>query len=415
MVQAKVYCSRFRSILAKSPSFRQPAPVDMNRRVTNVAILGSTGSIGTSTLEVIAQSQGRLAAYALTAHRQLDRAVAQAQTSGPRWLVATDEASARDFSWSQLPHSTQLLSGPEGVQQVVTDPEVDVVVAAMVGSAGLRGTWAALDAGKRVALANKETLVMAGPWVMELARSRGAELIPVDSEHSAIFQALAAGRDEEVRRVVLTASGGPFRDYTPQQMAEVTVEQALAHPTWEMGPKVTIDSATMMNKALEIIEARWLFGLAPEQIQVMIHPQSIVHSLVEFRDGSVMAQLSPPDMRLPIQFALDYPCRREGVAERFDWSQAFQLEFRPPDPDRFPALALGHEVSRAGGTAGAVMNAANEAAVQAFLDGQIRFHDIVAACRAVLDQHDFDPQPTLEQLTQLDVWARQEVLRWACV
>jgi 1-deoxy-D-xylulose-5-phosphate reductoisomerase len=198
-------------------------------------------------------------------------------------------------------------------------------------------------------------------------------------------------------------------------MAEVTVEQALAHPTWDMGPKITIDSATMMNKALEIIEARWLFDLAPEQIEVVIHPQSIVHSLVEFNDGSVLAQMSPPDMRLPIQYALEYPCRREGVADRFDWSQAFQLEFCPPDPERFPALALGHEVSRAGGTAGAVINAANEAAVQAFLDGQIRFHEIVAACRAVLDQHDFDPQPTLEQLTQLDVWARQEVLRWACV
>jgi 1-deoxy-D-xylulose-5-phosphate reductoisomerase len=387
----------------------------MNRRVTNVAILGSTGSIGSSTLEVIAESHGRLAAYALTAHRRLDRALAQAQALNPRWLVATSEASARDFSWAGLPPATELLVGQEGVQQVVTDPAVDIVVAAMVGSAGLWGTWAALDAGKRVALANKETLVMAGPLVMELARVRGAELIPVDSEHSAIFQALSAGRHEEVRRVVLTASGGPFRDCSAQQMAGVTVEQALAHPTWDMGPKITIDSATMMNKALEIIEARWLFDLAPDQIEVLIHPQSIVHSLVEFKDGSVVAQMSPPDMRLPIQFALEYPRRREGVADRFDWSQAFQLEFRPPDPERFPALALGHEVSRAGGTAGAVINAANEAAVQAFLDGQIRFHEIVTACRAVLDQHDFDPQPTLEQLTQLDVWARQEVLRWACV
>jgi 1-deoxy-D-xylulose-5-phosphate reductoisomerase len=387
----------------------------MNRRVRNVAILGSTGSIGSSTLEVIAQSGGRLAAYALTAHRQLARALAQAQTFRPRWLVATDEPHGRQFCWSGLPAVTQLLWGAEGVQRVVTDPAVDIVVAAMVGSAGLQGTWAALEAGKCVALANKETLVMAGPLVMELARSRSAELIPVDSEHSAIFQVLAAGRRDEVRRVVLTASGGPFRDCTSQQMTQVTVEQALAHPTWDMGPKITIDSATMMNKALEIVEARWLFELAPDQIEVVIHPQSIVHSLVEFKDGSVLAQMSPPDMRLPIQYALEYPWRREGIAERLDWSQAFCLEFCPPDAERFPAIALGHEVARAGGTAGAVVNAANEAAVQAFLDGQIRFHEIVAACRAVLDQHDFDPQPTLEQLTQLDVWARQEVLRWACV
>jgi 1-deoxy-D-xylulose-5-phosphate reductoisomerase len=247
---------------------------------------------------------------------------------------------------------------------------------------------------------------------MDLAARRNADLIPVDSEHSAIFQALAAGGRNEVERVVLTASGGPFRDFTRQQMAEVTVEQALAHPTWNMGPKITIDSATMMNKALEIIEARWLFDLDPLQIQVMIHPQSIVHSLVEFKDGSVMAQLSPPDMRLPIQFALDYPERLSGVAERLDWTQAFELKFYPPDPERFPALALGHEVASVGGTAGAVLNAANEAAVQAFLTGRIRFNEIVAACRAVLDHHHFDPQPTLDQLTQLDVWARQEVLRW---
>ncbi len=383
-------------------------------RVTNIAILGSTGSIGSSTLEVIAAAEGRMAAYAITAHSRLDLAVEQAKSFRPRWLVATDPPSIEKFSWAQLPAETQLLQGPEGVARVVTDPSVDVVVAAIVGSAGLWGTWAALDAGKRVALANKETLVMAGPLVMSLAERRGADIIPVDSEHSAIFQALAAGRREEVRRVVLTASGGPFRNFTAAQMEEVTVAQALDHPTWEMGPKITIDSATMMNKALEIIEARWLFGLAPEQIQVVIHPQSIVHSLVEFRDGSVVAQLSPPDMRLPIQYALDYPRREEGVADRLDWSQSLELEFHPPDPERFPALALGHEVSRVGGTAGAVVNAANEAAVQAFLQGQIRFNEIVSACRAVLDQHHFNPQPTLEQLTQLDIWARQEVLRWVC-
>jgi 1-deoxy-D-xylulose-5-phosphate reductoisomerase len=402
------------SLLYQRASTRSRPICLMSCRVTNIALLGSTGSIGSSTLDVVAASGGRIVARALTAHTRLPRAIEQAQAFRPRWLVATDERSAAEFSWSDLPAETQLLRGPDGVVRVVSDPEVDVVVAAIVGSAGLWGTWAALEAGKRVALANKETLVIAGPLVMDLARRRGAEVIPVDSEHSAIFQALSAGRREEVRRVVLTASGGPFRNLTTQQMAEVTVPQALAHPTWDMGPKITIDSATMMNKALEIIEARWLFGLEPDQIQVVIHPQSIVHSLVEFQDGSVIAQLSPPDMRLPIQFALDYPVRHRGVADRLDWTESLALEFHPPDLDRFPALALGHEVSRVGGTAGAVVNAANEAAVQAFLEGQIRFNEIVAASRAVLDHHHFDPQPTLEQLTQLDVWARQEVLRWVC-
>jgi 1-deoxy-D-xylulose-5-phosphate reductoisomerase len=287
-----------------------------------------------------------------------------------------------------------------------------VVVSAIVGSAGLRGTWAALEAKKTVALANKETLVMAGPLVTDLARRRGTRILPVDSEHSAVFQAMQAGRPQEVRRIVLTASGGPFRNHTREQLELVTVADALAHPTWSMGRKITVDSATMMNKALEIIEARWLFDIDVDRIGVMIHPQSIVHSLVEFVDGSVVAQLSPPDMKLPIQYALTWPERQPGLAAKLDWGRPLRLDFEPPDFERFPALPLGIEAARAGGTAGAVLNAANEAAVAGFLKGQLKYTQIVPACRDVLANHHFDPSPSLDQLIALDGWARREVTHW---
>jgi 1-deoxy-D-xylulose-5-phosphate reductoisomerase len=329
-------------------------------------------------------------------------------------LVATSLGNRDEFAWSGLPATTEVLVGPSGIERIVTDDSIDVVVAAIVGSAGLDGTWAAIEAGKRVALANKETLVVAGSLVMQLARERSAQIIPVDSEHSAIFQALSAGKSAEVKRIVLTASGGPFRDYSLEKMEGVTPAEALAHPTWKMGPKITVDSATMMNKALEIIEARWLFDLRPEQIQVMVHPQSIVHSLVEFVDGSVVAQMGPPDMKLPIQYALTYPDRCDGIAERMDWDRAFQLSFEPPDEEKFPAIALGHEVARRGGTSGVVVNAANEAAVQGFLDGRLKFTEIVPACWAVLEHHEYDSNPTLSDLNRLDAWARQEVFRWVC-
>jgi len=397
-----------------APPASCPAILAMNHRVTNVAVLGSTGSIGCSTLEVIATLPGRLAAYAITAHSRLHEAVQQAQQHRPRWLVAASADLAQQFSWAGLPAETELVVGQDGVERVAADPQVDTVVTAIVGSAGLRGTWAALEAGKCVALANKETLVVAGPLVMELAAARSATIVPVDSEHSAIFQLWAAGRREQIRRVLLTASGGPFRNYSAAQLQQVTVAEALDHPTWEMGPKITVDSATMMNKALEIIEARWLFDLQPEQIRVVIHPQSIVHSLIEFCDGSVVAQLSPPDMRLPIQYALTYPDRQPGIATQLDWHQALHLDFEPPDEERFPALGLGYDVARRGGTCGAVLNAANEAAVQEFLSGHLPFHDIVPAARAVLEHHHFDPNPTLTELMRLDVWARQEVSRWVC-
>ena len=380
----------------------------------NVAVFGSTGSIGTNALDVIAASEGRLRVAALSAHCKLPQLLEQARQFKPRWVIATDTKLSRNFDWSALPAGTELVTGQAGLLKVATADEVDVVLAAIVGSAGLRSTWAALDAKKTVALANKETLVMAGGLVKRLAAERGAKILPVDSEHSAIFQALAAGRPEEVRRIVLTASGGPFRALSPEQLKQVTVDDALAHPTWEMGPKITIDSATMMNKALEIIESRWLFDLTADQIEVVIHPQSIAHSFVEFVDGSVIAQLGPPDMKLPIQYALEYPNRQPGIAERLDWKKQWRLEFEPADAERCPALTLGFECARSGGTSGAVLNAANEAAVAAFLEGELHFTEIVPACRSVLEAHHFESDPSLEQLEKLDHWARQEVTRWVC-
>jgi 1-deoxy-D-xylulose-5-phosphate reductoisomerase len=383
----------------------------MTDRVTNIAVLGSTGSIGRSTLEVIAASAGRLRVVGLSAHGNTALLCRQAEAVRPRIVVVTDPLAAARQDWSALPAETELLIGPEVLAQLVTDAEVDIVVSAIVGSAGLRSTWAALEAGKTVALANKESLVVGGPLVTNLAREKNAKILPVDSEHSALFQALQAGRPEEVRRVVLTASGGPFRTFTTEQLSQITPADALAHPTWAMGPKITVDSATLMNKALEIIEARWLFDLSADQIAVVIHPQSIVHSMVEYRDGSVIAQLSPPDMKLPIQYALTWPERREGVAAKLDWSRAMALQFEPPDFERFAALKLGLEVAAAGGTAGAVLNGANEAAVAAFLGGRLGFREIVPVCQSIVQNHNFDPEPSLEQVLEADRWARQEVLR----
>jgi len=384
----------------------------MPDRHRNVAVLGSTGSIGRNTLDVIQDRGDQLTAVALSAHRQLRLLCRQANDHAVRWIIATDPDAAARFTWPDAPGKAEVLIGAEALCRIVARPEVDVVVAGIVGSAGLKSTLAAVGAGKTVALANKEALVMAGPLVMEMAQKCAARIVPVDSEHSAVFQCLQAGRRDEVCRVILTASGGPFRDYSQARLRDVTVPQALDHPTWKMGPKITVDSATMMNKALEIIEARWLFALDPDQIRVVVHPQSIIHSLVEFRDGSLIAQMSPPDMRLPIQYALTYPERWEGPAHRLDWTRNWHLELIPADLERFPALALGFEVARAGGTAGAVLNAANEAAVARFLDSQLGFTDIVRVCRAVLNQHEFDSNPTIDTLLALDRWAREEVSRW---
>lgn len=386
-----------------------PSPTARKR----VAVLGSTGSIGVSTLDVARHLPDRLEVVGLAAHTNAAQLAEQCREFHPRYAVLCDPGAFKAAERAAFPRETELLGGPDGVAKLAAAADVDVVVSAVVGAAGLHGTWAALEAGKDVALANKETLVVAGPLVTGLAARRGARLLPVDSEHSAVFQALTGYTAADVTRVVLTGSGGPFRGKTAAELAVVTPEQALRHPTWKMGPKITIDSATLMNKALEVIEARWLFDLRPEQIDVIVHPESVVHSFVEFADGSVLGQLSPPDMRLPIQFALLYPERVPGPAKRLDWNTLSGLRFEPPDRTTFRALDLGFEVAARGGTTGAVLNAANEVAVGRFLAGALPFLGIAACCRAVLDAHDYDPAPPLERLLALDRWARAEAARYS--
>ncbi len=389
---------------------------DSNHKLkTNVAVLGATGSIGSATLDVIRQLGPPWRVHGLSVHSGIDELDALVREFRPHSVAATLDSPGLAQRLAQLPKATRTLLGADALVELATDAAVDTVVAAVVGAAGLPSTLAAATAGKRLALANKETLVVAGGIVTEALRASGGELIPVDSEHSAVFQAIQGSCRDDIARIVLTASGGPFRTWTAAQIAAASIDDALAHPTWQMGRKITIDSATMMNKALEIIEARWLFDLPAEKIDVVVHPQSIVHSLVEFVDGSSMAQLSPPNMRLPIQYALTYPDRKACPCPRMDWTQAQQLDFEPADVERFPALELGWEVARQGGTCGAVLNAANEAAVELFLAGEIRFPEIVAGCRRILEQHQFDSRPTLDELMRLDRWAREEITRWAAL
>ncbi|MFN5709619.1 MAG: 1-deoxy-D-xylulose-5-phosphate reductoisomerase [Planctomycetota bacterium] len=376
----------------------------------NLAILGSTGSIGRNALEVVPAIDG-LEVWGLSGCQRLDLLVEQARQYPQAQVVAADSSRAAAFA-PPASLNERWSVGADRLVWMAAHPDVDVVLAAIVGCAGLPSTHAAVAAGKTVALANKESLVVAGHLLMPLAAERRSKIVPVDSEHSAVWQASLAGRKEEIKRVVLTASGGPFRDLSPEQLAQVTPRDALAHPTWNMGPKITIDSATLLNKALEIIEARWLFDLQPDQIEVVIHPQSIVHSLVEFRDGSVLAQLGPPDMRLPIQYALSHPQRVAGPARRMDWTVRNQLDLIPPNEVQRSALELGFEVIRRGGSAGAVLNAANEAAVAAFLAGNLGFAEIVPACREVLEQHQVLANPTLDQLLAADRWDREEIEAW---
>ncbi len=379
-------------------------------RSKNIAILGSTGSIGQSALEIV-RALPHLNVVAISGFSNLDRLVEQANEFSPKYLVAADPEKASQFTFPKFA-DTEVLVGPDELERIASLPEVDIVLAAIVGVAGLPSAWAAIENGKVVALANKETLVVAGHLMTQMAEQSGAIILPVDSEHSAIFQALKSGTASEVNRIILTASGGPFRDFDAAEMKCVTVEQALAHPTWDMGQKITIDSATMMNKSLEVVEAKWLFGVGPNQLEVVVHPQSIVHSLVEFVDGSTIAQMSPPDMMLPIQYAFTYPDRVPGPSPKLDLTQAMSLDFIPPDVERFPALELGFEVAKFGGSTGAVLNAANEAAVDAFLKHEISFTDIVTACREILDSHNFEPHPNLAQLLAADQWARQEMSKW---
>lgn len=375
-----------------------------------VLILGSTGSIGRSALEVAAALPDEVQVVGLAARSRWQELAAQAEQFGVAAVAVADEAHY-DTLRRTCANGTRVLAGAAGLVELVQTCEADFVLSAIVGAAGLPATLAAVERGLDVGLANKESLVVAGALLMPLAARRGSRLLPVDSEHSAIFQALAAGRREEVRRIHLTASGGPFRQWTAEQIARATLTDALNHPTWSMGPKITIDSATMMNKALEVIEARWLFGLPPDRIDVLIHPESIVHSMVEYQDGSIIAQLGTPDMKTPIQYALTYPRRLSGIAPPLDWSRVRCLHFEPPDFERFPALRLGYEAAEQGGSSGAVLNAANEAAVEGFRDGRIAFGRIAALAGEVLQRHRPLPQPTLEDLLACDAWARDEVAR----
>jgi len=374
-------------------------------------ILGSTGSIGCSSLDVLQGLGDDWEVVGLAAGRDGAKLARQANTHHPAAVAISDADRGLSPLRDGLRTPCEIFSGPDALLELVDSVPCDCVISAVVGVAGLAATLRAVELGRRLALANKETLVMAGALLMPLAVRSEALIIPVDSEHSAIFQALQAGRGRDVHRVYLTASGGPFRKWSEAQMGEITLGDALQHPTWDMGPKITIDSATMMNKALEIVEAHWLFGLSADRIGVVVHPESIIHSLVEFCDGSMIAQLSTPDMRTPIQYALTYPERRACPARHLDLVGIRQLTLDPPDIERFPAIRLGHEVADRGGTAGAVLNAANEAAVDLFRSGRIHFRDIARLVERALTDHAFVEGPTLAELQAADAWARQEVHR----
>ena len=375
-----------------------------------IAILGSTGSIGRNALRVIEALGPDYEVAALTAHSSVELLAEQARRYRPRIVAVSSSDSAARLRGLMDGQDTEILVGPESLTEVAQLGEVDTVITAIVGAAGLPAVLAAARGGKRLAIANKEPLVIAGQLLTQLAREHGSTLLPVDSEHSAVFQAMQSGRSDEVRKIILTASGGPFRGATRAELEEVTLEQALAHPTWQMGPKITIDSATMMNKALEIIEARWLFDVPVDRIEVLIHPESIVHSLVEFVDSSVVAQLGLPDMCLPIQYALTYPRRVAGPSEPLRLDEIGRLHFEKPAPETFRALSLAYEVARAGGSAPVVFNAANEAAVEAFLAGQIRFVQIMELVECCLDEHKGGSSPvSLEELLEADAWARSHV------
>jgi 1-deoxy-D-xylulose-5-phosphate reductoisomerase len=370
-----------------------------------IAILGSTGSIGTQTLDVAAFHPERFRIEALAAGTNVELLAEQATKFRPKTVSVATKSHAERLE-GLIPSGIRVLYGEEGVRAVAAENDADILVSAMVGSRGCEPTLAAIDAGKSIALANKETLVAAGGLVTARAKRRGVPLIPVDSEHSAIFQSLNGSRIDDVFALTLTASGGSFRDKTREELANVTVEQALKHPNWSMGAKVTIDSATMANKGLEVIEARWLFDVDYDRIRVLVHPESIIHSYVEFYDRSVIAQLGMPDMRVPIQYALTYPERPLSPAESLDLASMGKLTFRMMDFERYPMIRLAYEAGRAGGTATAVFNAANEVAVARFLDGEIPFLHIETLVEKALEQHEVVPATSLEAVLEADRWAR---------
>jgi 1-deoxy-D-xylulose-5-phosphate reductoisomerase len=376
----------------------------------NVVLLGSTGSIGTSTLKVAADLPDRIRLLALAAGNNTQLLLEQTRKHHPEAISITDPAKAKELR--NLPGiKAEVYSGSEGLLKLATLPGADIVLIAIVGTAGLQPALAAIRAGKDIAVASKEILVMAGEIVMSEARKHGVRVLAVDSEHSAIFQCLDGKPANSVRRLWLTASGGPFRATPKKEFPRITVERALKHPSWVMGRKITIDSATLFNKGLEMIEARWLFDVEMPRVSVVVHPQSVVHSMVEFVDGSMLAQLSTPDMCLPIQYALTYPERVNSDRVQTNLAQLVSLTFEEPDPDRFPALALARKAGEVGGTMPAVLNAANEVAVDAFVNRRINFPQISVTVRRTLDAHRLVPHPTLDQLLAADAWARKEARR----
>ncbi|OGS37429.1 MAG: 1-deoxy-D-xylulose-5-phosphate reductoisomerase [Elusimicrobia bacterium RIFOXYB2_FULL_49_7] len=372
-----------------------------------VTLLGATGSIGENTLEVIRQAAGQFPIHGLSARRQVGRLLEQTREFQPKRVVLSAPTDSAVWTLSE----PQLEIGEAALSALAADG-ADILVNALVGAVGIRPTYEAARTGKRIALANKESLVAAGDLINREAAKSGAEIIPIDSEHSAIFQCLDHVPYEQVEKVILTASGGPFRTWSADKLADVTVEQALNHPTWKMGTKITIDSATMMNKGLEVIEAHFLFGVPYDRIEVVIHPQSVVHSMVQFVDGSILAQLGTPDMRIPIQYALTYPEKRPVQTRRLDLGRAMSLDFAPPDLEKFPCIGLAYEAGRQGGSLPAVMNAANEVAVEAFLKGRVTFRDIPNIIRQAMKGHRPLSRYTLEEILDVDRTTREEVMQW---
>ncbi len=374
----------------------------------NLSILGSTGSIGTNALEVVRRFPREFKVTALSAKTSLDALAGQIVEFTPD-IAAVFDASHADRLRHLLPADcdTDIIHGPEGYRETAAHPNADTVVTAMVGAAGLMPTIAAIQAGKTICLANKETLVMAGEYVMDLAREKGVDILPIDSEHSAIFQCLAGNRRQDLARILLTASGGPFRTRPRETFEKITLADALRHPNWSMGPKITIDSATLMNKGLEVIEARHLFSVSLEQIEVVVHPQSIIHSMVSYVDGSVIAQLGVPDMKGAIAYALSYPERLPLGQPEPEFDRIGRFDFEKPDLNRFRCLALAFEAVRQGGTLTAVLNAANEVAVAAFLDQKIEFVQIPAIIEDTMSRHTVVAAPVLEEIMAADSWARE--------
>ena len=378
----------------------------------SIAILGSTGSIGTQTLQVVEEHPDKFEVYAITANTRVDELIQQARKFMPEAVVIADESKYKQLKEALADLPIKVYGGYESICQIVESKPIDIVVTAMVGFSGLRPTINAIKAGKAIALANKETMVVAGELINELAMKHRTPILPVDSEHSAIFQCLAGEMNNKVEKLILTASGGPFRTFTKEQLEHVTVQQALKHPNWSMGAKLTIDSASMMNKGFEVMEAKWLFGVGAEDIEVVVHPQSVIHSMVQFGDGAIKAQLGTPDMRLPIMYALTYPTRLSSSFERIDWNTLKELTFEKPNLELFPNLQHAYTAIAQGGNIPCVVNAANEICVAAFLEERIKFTDMPKLIARAMEKATYILKPTLDDYLETDREIRAMVKEW---